>query len=131
MGLSKRDAPTRQLSTWQPSPKDVDHAGRPLGADRVFVVPPPTQIGTLLSAWSSVCGGRRIASIWRRILVCVMWALGVWGAFELAIALGEHFWHITEDTALLMRGGGLSFAPCAGLLAFFQIEWQEYCTFVG
>ena len=112
-------------------PADVDHAGRPLSSDQLFPFPPPTEIGTVFSAASTARRGRGIASIWGRIDICLLWAAGVTGLFELAIALGEHFRHITEDSALLVRGLGLCFGPCAGLLASCQIEWNERCTFVG
>src|SRR5215469_3061956 len=118
-------------SGWSPRAHDVDHAGNPLGSERLFVVPPPAQIGELMSAWSSVRRGTTVASIWKRVSICVLWTTGFLCLSELAILLGRYLWHLDEDTALLIRGAGLSVAPCAGLLAAFQIDWSERCTFVG
>jgi hypothetical protein len=119
------------LGTAGQQPTEItDHTGQPLPADRVFVAAPPDEIGPLLSAWSTVRKDQFIWPIWMRAFRCVLLALGLIAAMELAIAVAMLI-GASESATLLARGVGLAMGTSMGLVAAFHTRWKEHCTYVG
>ena len=65
--------PPPESAAWKPPPTVTDHLGQPLGFDRDFFVPPPPEIGEILSADSSLRLGGATRTRW----VCVGQAVAV------------------------------------------------------
>jgi hypothetical protein len=81
------------LAQWNPPPHLVDHVGQSLPPDMVFFTPPPTEIGDIISAYSSMDIGKKMLQRrrgYKRIatLVIMTTAFMVFGLLAIANFIG-------------------------------------------
>jgi hypothetical protein len=108
---------------WQPPEGMTDHCGRssPLLAD--FFVPPPPEIGEILSAHSSLRIGVKPLSKAAR----TAWILGlVCGGPLLGLEIG-----IQTKNEVLMLFLGILAGGIVAIIAFYGTRFSHRCTYVG
>ncbi|HLK58327.1 MAG TPA: hypothetical protein VKU00_17300 [Chthonomonadaceae bacterium] len=109
---------------WRPQPDVTDHTGNRLPENRVFFVPPPLEIGHILSAYSSVVCGKMPNPIGRRLAI---------GAVLAAIAIGIVRLNVRDFNLSFVEGmeAMLIFGGLAGLLGFLISNRANFCSYVG
>jgi hypothetical protein len=110
---------------WSPGPGVTGHGGRALLSDGDYFVPPPAEIGTVVSAYTSLRKGVRP----RGALVCVLAAAGL---ATVGLVLG---WSVM----LLIEPKDSTAGPCVGgilallgaLSGWALARFKHACSYVG
>jgi hypothetical protein len=102
-----------------------DHAGQPLRRDADFFVPPPAEIGPILSAYSSLTRDTKPTPLPARAGIAAGAALGGLFVGVLIVAMfqvGNEFWLF-----LWPVGGGIA----GGIIAWYCTRFEHSCSYVG
>jgi hypothetical protein len=102
-----------------------NHGGAAIPADADFFVDPPTEIGPLFSAHTTLTQSKRPWSIWQRLLlalVCCGVGFVIGCAIDLIFGLQIGFWFIAWPF-----GGAI----LAALIAFTATKFSHTCTYIG
>lgn len=111
------------LDDWRPQQEVTEHSGEPLPADAFFFVSPPTEIGEVVTAHSSVRRGKPLEPTgWRLLLAGGLTAVG-----DFIIWLVLH--SDTEIGSLLMWM--LLFSVPAFLITFLVSKRTAVCSYAG
>jgi hypothetical protein len=113
-----------RISGWAPPPGVTLHLGGPIPPNWEFFAPPPTAIGPIVSAATTLSAGEKPMSPGLRwIFIACMTGLGIAGGIAIE-ALTNRSVFSGAFLALVMGGIGFSYA-------YFQTVFQHICTYVG
>jgi hypothetical protein len=124
-GITKRAVTTVLEGSWRPAPGTTDHRGRPLTADHDFFVAPPSEIRTVLSAYTSLRKGAGP----RGLVVGVLAAAGLGGAGFGALWVLMRLLEPKDLSAAV--AGGVFGAFLGGLIGWGLARFKHVCSYVG
>ncbi|MBI1915203.1 MAG: hypothetical protein HYS12_10760, partial [Planctomycetes bacterium] len=108
---------------WEPAGDVNNHAGGPISGKDDFFVPPPTEIGEVVSATTSLRKGTEPMSPGARLTVAIIaGAAGLFIGVLIAVNLRAPFWQLFWPVVL----GGLGLG-----IALLSTGFAHTCTYVG
>ncbi|MCA9080567.1 MAG: hypothetical protein KDA58_08405 [Planctomycetaceae bacterium] len=113
------------FESWKPPRELLTHADERIPPEMDFFAGPPTEIGELLSAYSTLTSDKQPMGATPRMVVALITALGLWAGTYFAMT------SLAPDNAVVgnVLGGVIALIGLA--LVYYFTRFQHTCSFVG
>lgn len=108
-------------SNWTPGKDVTRHSGSAISTDMDFFATPPIEIGTVVSADSTLTISKQPMSTANRYTICLL--IGLAPAFL--------FWLLVKDTKAIFNGWTIAVCAIAAFITYLFTEFSHTCTYVG
>jgi hypothetical protein len=108
-------------SNWTPGRDVTRHSGSIIPADMDFFATPPIEIGTVISAESTLTTSKQPMSVQNRYTLCLL----------VGLAPGFVVWLFAKDTKVLFNGWMIAVYAIAAFITYLLTEFSHTCTYVG
>lgn len=116
---------------WNPDPEITTHNGKPIDPAREFFVPPPPEIGRVITANSTLVRGQDAVPLGWGIAVVIWPSLLIYAGFILGFGLMTGFFMFAHTLKIASVLASFIAIPIFLWRLFDGSRFRHYCTYVG